>query len=231
MQDSINSIDEFVALSEFSRDKHHEFGFPREMRVIPPCGGDAVADGGAESPHPRPYFFVAGRLEAVKGIQTVIPELRHFPDVDLLVAGSGSLDEELKREGGKQLVLLGQLSAAALEKYYRHAIATIVPSVVFETFGLTLAESFRCGTPVIARRIGPFPEIVTRSRGGLLFGDDGELRDSMRKLATDAAYRTQLGSQGRAAFLELWENGVAASSYLSMIEQALDSRQRRVRPV
>ena len=39
-------------------------------------------------------------------------------------------------------------------------LRSIVPSVCFETFGIILIEAFRRGAPVIARRIGPFPEIV-----------------------------------------------------------------------
>lgn len=230
MQDSIKSIDAFIAMSEFSRDKHREFGFERDMHVIPPCGGQAFVNGGTASPHPRPYFFFAGRLEPGKGLQTVIPLLRKFPEADLLVAGEGSLKDQLRRDGRNQVVLLDQLPSEGLEKYYRHAIATLAPSLSYETFGLTLAESFRCGTPVIARRIGPFPDIVTRSEGGILFSTDDELVAAMRRLAGDALYRARLGEQGRAAFLRWWEDGASTASYLDMIEQSLHSRRQRTRP-
>lgn len=226
MDDSIRHIDEFIAMSEFSRDKHREFGFSRDMHVIPPCAGGANANGGISSPHSRPYFFFAGRLEAGKGLQTVLPVLREFPDADLLVAGEGSLKEELGRDGGSQVVLLNQLSSEKLETYYRHAIATLVPSLAYETFGLTVAESFRCGTPVIARNIGPFPDTVTRSKGGLLFGNTEELIAAMRKLAQDPYYRAQLGQRGRDAFLNWWEDSVSTKAYLDMVSRSLEARQQ-----
>ncbi len=230
MDDSIRHIDEFIAMSSFSRDKHHEFGFSREMHVIPPCAGAADANGGINSPHPRPYFFFAGRLEAGKGLQTVLPVLNEFPDADLLVAGEGSLKEDLRREGGRQVVFLNQLPAEALATYYRHAIATVVPSLVYETFGLTVAESFRCGTPVIARDIGPFPETVSRSRGGVLFNSTDELITGMRKFASDPVYRAQLGQRGRSAFLSWWEDSVSAGMYLDMIDRSLQSRRKKSQP-
>lgn len=230
MDDSIRHIDEFIAMSEFSRDKHREFGFARDMHVIPPCAGSAVADGGISSPHSRPYFFFAGRLEDGKGLQTVLPVLREFPEADLLVAGEGSLKERLKRDGGNQVVFLNQLPAESLETYYRHAIATLVPSLAYETFGLTVAESFRCGTPVIARNTGPLPDTVSRSSGGILFSNSEELVAAMRKLASDPGYRAQLGQRGRDAFLRLWEDSVSAGAYLEMVDRSLSSRKRQTRP-
>ena len=226
MQNSIASIDAFIAMSEFSRSKHREFGFERDMHVIPPCGGTAATSRPTASPHPRPYFFFAGRLEIGKGLQTVLPTLRRFPEVDLLVAGEGSMKEQLRREGGKQVVFLDQLAADSLEGYYHHAIATIVPSLAYETFGLTLVESFRCGSPVIARRIGPFPDIVETSNGGILYDTDDELLAAMRRLAEDAVHRSNLGQQGRAAFVRLWEDSVSAGAYLNMVSAAANSRQR-----
>lgn len=230
MDDSIRHIDEFIAMSEFSRAKHHEFGFPREMQVIPPCAGSATANGGITSPHARPYFFFAGRLEESKGLQTVLPVLREFPEADFLIAGEGSLKDRLKREGGSQVVFLNQLPAEALEAYYRHAIATLVPALAYETFGLTVAESFRCGTPVIARNIGPFPDTVTRSGGGILFSNREELVNAMRKFESDPGYRAQLGQRGRDAFLRWWEDSVSASAYLDMIDRSLSSRRSQTRP-
>lgn len=225
MKNSMRHIDEFVAMSEFSRDKHHEFGFTRQMNVIPPCSGSASPYIGSASPHSRPYFFFAGRLEEAKGVQTILPALREFPEVDLLVAGEGSLKDQLKTEGGSQLVFLNQLPPESLEKYYGHAIATLVPSLAYETFGLTVAESFRCGTPVIARSIGPFPDTITRSGGGILFNSTEDLIAAMRKLASDPEHRATLGRCGRGAFLKRWEDSVSAGSYLEMIDRALSSRQ------
>lgn len=74
-----------------------------------------------------------------------------------------------------------------------------MPSVCYETFGIILIESFRLGTPVIARRLGPFPEIVERAGAGELFHTGDELVAAMRRLQADPAHRAALSqaAQGR----------------------------------
>src|SRR5213075_2086446 len=44
-----------------------------------------------------------------------------------------------------------------------------------EPFGLAMVEAFACGTPVIARRRGSVPEIVTHGLTGLIGETDEEL--------------------------------------------------------
>jgi glycosyltransferase involved in cell wall biosynthesis len=89
---------------------------------------------------------------------------------------------------------LGRVGLDELRRYYEHAVALIVPSVCFETFGIILIEAFKQGTPVIARRIGPFPEIVTSSGGGELFATRGELTAAMSRLQENPEHRDPAGS-------------------------------------
>ncbi|MEO5902450.1 MAG: glycosyltransferase family 4 protein [Gemmatimonadaceae bacterium] len=220
MESSSRAIDVFIAMSVFSRAKHREFGFSRDMVVVPPGGGTPFSGVDGPSPHPRPYFFFSGRLEIGKGLQTVLPVLKDLPGVDLLVAGSGSLEAQLQSKGGDQVVFLGQLPPHSLDPYYRHAVATVVPSLNYETFGLVLVESLRCGTPVIARDIGPFPDIVAKSSGGLLYRTDNELLDAMKRFAGDRDFGRQLGERGRHAFESHWQDSVTAGVYLKTVERA-----------
>src|SRR5205807_3459398 len=81
-------IDTFIAMSEFSRDKHREFGFPREMEILPSfLEEDSTATGAnGERPHHRRYFLFVGRLEKIKGLDDVIPLFRDGDGPDLLIA-------------------------------------------------------------------------------------------------------------------------------------------------
>lgn len=224
------NVDVFVAKSRFSRDKHHEFGFPRPMEIIPYFLPDLPAVVRNETPpHPRPYFLFVGRLERIKGLDDVIPLFEGTEGPDLLVAGDGDHAPALRARaaGMPRVRFLGLVPQEALASYYRNALALVVPSVCFETFGIILIEAFSHGTPVIARRIGPFPEIVEQARAGLLFENAEELRAALRAFAESPEMRARLGEQGRAAVQEHWSEAAVVPQYLALIEETAARKYRQ----
>ena len=228
----LHHVDTFIALSEFSRGKHREFGFPFPMDVLPPLVADAplVAGDEAASPHPRPYFLCVARLEPIKGLHTVIPLFQSEAPADLIIAGAGSQEAELRALAGNssRIHFIGRLTSEQLWRYYRHAIAHIAASICYETFGNTIVEAFQQATPVVARRRGPFPELVEQASAGMLFSDDGELRQALASLAADPAARDRLGDAGRRAYEARWSEGAVLPQYLEIVERT--RAQGRDRP-
>jgi len=199
------------------------------MEVLPPLVTDADGFGDeieppATSASTRPYFFFAGRLERIKGLDDVIPVFRSGDvGADLLVAGAGAHEKALRAIAGDSphIRFLGRLAPEGLGPLYRHAVAHIASSVCFETFGNTLIESFRQGTPVIARRIGTFPEIVALAGAGELFNDADELRAAIGRLVSDREYRDRLGAEGRKAYRSTWSETAIIPRYLEIVERAM----------
>lgn len=230
LERQLSHVDAFIAMSEFSRRKHAEFGFPRDMEVVPyflpdiPAHGTQTVDDAA--PHDRPYFLFVGRLEKIKGLDDVIPLFRGKPRADLLIAGDGEYAATLRElaAGAPHVRFLGRLRPDELGRYYRHARALVVPSVCYETFGIILIEAFRQGIPVIARRLGPFPEIVERSGAGELFDSRAELEAAMSSFLDDSDRRRRLGEAGRRAFSEHWSESAVVPQYLGVVARAAESR-------
>ncbi len=234
LERELKHVDTFIAMSEFSREKHREFGFPRDMEVLPyflpdpEPGGAAVA---GPAPHERPYFLFVGRLEKIKGLDDVVPLFRDYPDADLLIAGDGEYAARLRELARDipRVKFLGRVSPEELRRYYQHAIALVVPSVCFETFGIILIEAFRQGTPVIARRLGPFPEIVEEAGGGELFTTPEELRAAMRRLQDDPAYRKARAESGYRAYVERYSEQAVVPQFLDIVRRtAVRRRAERV---
>lgn len=233
LEREIRHLDAVIAMSEFSREKHKEFGFPRDMEVLPyflpDPEGEAAPTPLGNPPHPRPYFLFAGRLERIKGLDDVIPVFRDYPDADLLVAGDGTHGDVLRAQaaGMPNVVFLGRVAPDHLRRYYEHAVALIVPSECYETFGIVLIESFRQRTPVIARRLGPFPEIIAQSGGGALFSTRDELRAAMHQLQHDSARREACAADGYAGYVSRWSEHVVVPQYLDIIRRAAERRGAR----
>jgi len=212
----LDKIDLLIAKSEFSARKHREFGLKHEMTVLPYFLPDLdLSDAPAPASHPRPYFLFVGRLEKIKGLQDVFPAFDRYPDADLLILGDGDYTAELKAQaaGNERIRFLGRMGLDELTAYYRGAIGLIVPSVCYETFGIILIESFRLGTPVVARRLGPFPEIVEAADGGVLFETEAELISAMRALQDDPAHRAAQAASARRAFETKWREDRVLAAY------------------
>ncbi len=223
LERALDHIDLVIAKSEFSRDKHREFGFPRDMTVIPYFLPAAQSEESAGAPpQERPYFLFVGRLEKIKGLQDVIPVFDTFHDADLIVLGTGEYEGELKAlaAGNPRVKFLGRKSPEALAQYYQHARALIVPSICYETFGIIIIESFRIGAPVLARRLGPFPEIVEKCGGGMLFESREELAAALRGMVAEPERRNALSSKARAGFVDHWSEDVVVSQYFSALAAA-----------
>jgi glycosyltransferase involved in cell wall biosynthesis len=229
----LNEVDLFIARSEFSRNKHHEFGFPKPMEVLPYFLAGAMPEQpeptARDRPHDRPYFLSVGRLTRIKGLDSAIAAFRRYPDADLLIIGDG---EEL---GALQALardvpnvkFLGRVANENLRPYYQHAIAALMPSLGYETFGIVVIEAFRYRTPVIARRIGPLPEIVDAAQGGLLFSNEDELAGALARLQGDPAYREALAGRAFRACRELWSEDVVIGRFLELISEARSARRQR----
>ena len=231
LEKQLAHVDTFIACSEFSRVKHREMGFPRDMVVIPPLVEETPYQVDASGPpHHRPYFLFVGRLERMKGLDDVLPIMREYADADLLVVGDGEHRTALQRiaAGSDRIRFVGRIPTERLGPYYAHAIAAIVPSVGYETFGVVAVEALRQGTPILARRLGPLTEIVESSGGGQLFSTARELRAAMQHMQHAPESRNVLADRGRAAFAERWSERATLAKYFEVIEAATRRRAQSV---
>ena len=224
-------VDEFIALSHSVAENHRAFGFTREMRPMAsfmPADETEARGLGVQSPYPRPYFLFVGRLEVIKGLQDVIPAWDDRIPADLLIAGEGNYGAELHElaKGKANVHFLGQVDPAKLPGLYRNARALIACSLCYEVFPMVALEAFREATPLIARDLGPYAQILDESGGGLLFTDSESLRVAVMTLATDTALRDRLGAAGQAAVATRWSEATAMHDYLALVREVAARRGR-----
>jgi glycosyltransferase involved in cell wall biosynthesis len=217
-------VDVFIARSEFSRRKHHEYGFRPRMEVVPTFVAPPGPSSGS-SPHDRPYFLFAGRVEELKGLADVLPLFMDDRGADLVIAGTGSAEAKLRAAtaASPHIRWLGFVPRHELTQWYRHAVAFVMPSVTYETFGIVVIEALSHGTPVLARRRGPLPELIQPGGGGLLFDTADELDRAMRTLVENPALRRTLAVQADASFRANFSEEAVMPRFLDIVHAA---RQR-----
>lgn len=231
VEKACDPVDVFIAMSRSTADNHRRFGFGREMTLLPSFMADSEA-GAAPIPDPpppeRPFFLFAGRLEVIKGLQEVIPVFDESLPADLVIAGDGNYGGELRRlaAGRPNVKFLGQIAPEALAALYRQATALLTPSMCYEVFPMVMLEAFKEGAPVIARDLGPYPEIIAESGGGLLFRDPAELRAAMMRLLDEPGLRDAMGEAGRRAVRTRWSEATAMDAYFDLVQQTAEARGR-----
>ena len=82
------------------------------------------------------------------------------------------------------------------------AIAVIIPSKWYETFGRVATEAFAKGTPVIASNLGAIAELVDSGRLGLCFnpGDPQDLAGNVKWLIEHPVQLTAMRKEVRTEF-------------------------------
>jgi glycosyltransferase involved in cell wall biosynthesis len=225
-------VDQFVAPSRFTARMHAERGFPRPVAYLPNFIDRVDGDWQRPAPPPQeaPYFLFVGRLELIKGLQTLISLWDRVPECDLLVAGTGTYEAELRAmaAGNPRIKFLGALSQDRLGALYYHARACIVPSITYETFGMTSVEAFARKTPVVVRDLGALPEVVQDSGGGFVYRTDQELLEALDRLTRQAGLRAELGQKGYEGFVRWWCREAHLKLYFEYLANSAEKRFGKV---
>jgi len=171
-------------------------------------------------PDEKLVLFV-GRLVYEKGFQLALDALpgviEQVAGVRFLVAGSGTHEEELKRQA-RRLGLsahgsfLGWIGDDVLHSLYRIADLCVVPSI-YEPFGLVALEAMASGCPCIVADTGGLREVVPRGeRVGLRFngGDAAHLGVMIERLLVDSPLRERLVAEASEHVLRFDWDDIAA---------------------
>lgn len=121
-------------------------------------------------------YIVIGRVTKEKGMDVLLEAFAAMPDKQLIVVGAGdTLDDYKTRAETRQLHNIrfeGFCSRERINELLSTSRALIVASQTYETFGMTVAEAYANGVPVIAGKLGGFTEVVKDGETGLLFTHD-----------------------------------------------------------
>lgn len=225
-------IDAYIVFTEFYKKKFIEGGLPSEKITLKPHFVDP--DPGCRNGLKGEYALYIGRLDGVKGINTLLKAWRHNTNVPLKIRGDGNLLTEvtnyINRNSLKSVEIVRRLKRADLNELIKNARFLVWPSEgYYETFGLVAIESFACGVPVIASRAGALAENVTDGYTGLHF-TPGDTEDLSAKVNWAWNHPEEMALMGRAARREYETNYSAEKNYrilLGIYEKAISWKRDR----
>lgn len=198
-------VDSYIAVSPFIKDKYVHAGFPeKRFEIITNFFEFIEITPKKIQASPVVQLLYAGRLTHDKGIDMLIHAVKDIPPQlswHLCIVGEGPLKEECeimirKYNLETRVEIVPWINQGKLKEVYESADIFIHPSRCPEAFGRTFVEAMSHGIPIIASNIGAAPETI--GKAGIFFSSENiaELRETITRLACDAALRKQLGDEG-----------------------------------
>jgi glycosyltransferase involved in cell wall biosynthesis len=218
-----DKINLFISPSHFLINKFKEFGFKREIVYLPNpfLLPEKVSVASADK-----YIFYYGRLSAEKGIEDLLRAygklksevaLRSRPVlslpkedcngacIKLKIAGSGPLEDELKRiitaEKITGVEFVGYQTGDTLWQLVAGAEAIVVPSRWYENAPYTIIEAMGLGKIVLATRLGGATELIDDGKNGFLFtaGDIDGLSEKLKYILSHPELKNAIGDAAIAS--------------------------------
>jgi glycosyltransferase involved in cell wall biosynthesis len=194
------NINIFIAPSEFAKAELIKFGLSEDkIKVI---NHFAAANKTEVASKIGDYLLSFGRIAENKGLDKLLHAMYISKlSCKLKIAGSGPYLSEIRKliidYHLNNVELLGHLNTAELNKQIAGAMAIVVPSVVWETFGLTVLEAYAQEKIVIANRAGALPEIIKEGETGYLYASENELIEKINLVINNKERLINLGSNAK----------------------------------
>lgn len=157
------------------------------------------------------YYLIVSRLVPYKKIDLAVKVFNKLK-WPLVVVGTGSEENKLKKLAKKNIRFLGHLTDEEILSYYQNCQALIFPGE--EDYGLTVLEAQACGRPVIAYQAGGALETIKKGQTGEFFFPQTEkaleeaLRKFNRKKYAKSACRRQAEKFQKKAFEKKFKSAI-----------------------
>ncbi|MFC1891448.1 glycosyltransferase family 4 protein [Thermodesulfobacteriota bacterium] len=145
---------------------------------------------------------------------------------ELLIGGRGPLEDHLKDMVEKfnlknSIHFLGRIPEEDLPKTYQTADFFVLPTEKLEGFGLVIAESMACGTPVLGTPVGAIPELLGAFDKRLLF--KGSSSEDLKKLMEEVVNKPEEYSYSRESCRKFAEDNFSWNRVAALFEEAIQN--------
>jgi glycosyltransferase involved in cell wall biosynthesis/O-antigen ligase len=141
------AVNRFLAPSPYIAKELEAAGLPSaKIQILPhPI---SVAEVSTKKAEDVDVAFV-GRFSLEKGILQLLAAAERLPNLQFALVGQGPLEEQVRKEAGKNVRLLGGIPRPEALAVMRAAKVVCVPSVCHESFSLVAAEAAALGARLV----------------------------------------------------------------------------------
>ncbi len=195
-------------------------------------------------PEDEKMILFVGRIEPLKGIDTLIRAIAQIRKADVLSicphylyiiggnpeASGEDASKEMQRlqdlcaelDLHDLVLFLGKRDQDSLQYYYSAAEMVVMPSH-YESFGMVALEAMACGTPVIATQVGGLQHLVQDGETGFVIpnGDPDALEEKITMLICQEAMKDRMSSNS-VAYAQTLNWDVIAKKLIKQFKKLTD---------
>lgn len=161
----------------------------------------AFSSGNENEPHRPPVLCFVGRIVPEKGVELLLKALGGLRSEEwfLKVGGTGNPEYlDLLKSQASELGISDKVEWLGYQEDIWQVMGSadigVIPSVVPESFGLTILEFMNMGVPVVSTSGGAQGEIIRNGRDGILVEpEESALRGALAELIASPAKRRDMG--------------------------------------
>jgi glycosyltransferase involved in cell wall biosynthesis len=214
------NIDAFMTPSNYYKELFiSKTGIPEDNFYVIPLGIDPGDLTKIEKGDNWPAIGYYCRINSQNGFDKLVDafiRLRSgddLPGLTLHISGGYTGDDKpfigeqirkIKASGLKSSVrIYPEFQGNSKLEFFRNIDVVSVPVRKYDGYGLYILEANAAGVPVVQPSTGAFPEIIQRTKGGIIYSPDSveELSANLLNLLKDNDLRHLLGKQGKEKVL------------------------------
>ncbi len=221
------SVAPFFCISDAQRKILIQAGMPAQRLVVK---HNFVVDPSIRRAGPGEHLLYLGRMTEEKGLRLLMAAWDLIAasggiGVPLVLAGTGPLDEEVRRWAHRRadIQYLGLRSKTECAELLGRSTAVVAPSVWMESFGLVVVEAMAAAVPAVAAAHGAFVELVHDGVTGLLHrpGDVVSLVECLRRIQTEVDRNLAFGAAARRCYESRFTPAVGLAALIAGYRAAI----------
>lgn len=174
----------------------------------------------------------AGKLHHGKGIfellQAAEVASKKHPNIKVMYIGDGPEQDQLKdmidKLGMEDRVIMAGFRTD-IERLYSAIDIFVLPSKLYESFGMVLIEAMAAGKPVIGTAVGGIPEIISNGQNGILVapGEHLPLAEAIDALVSRPDMAEEFVAESNIRLNENFTAEASSKKFVKLMQNMLGS--------
>lgn len=213
-------VTRFICLTEFSKRKYIEAGWPYDKLSVKP--NFVNYSGMLKSSFKKGAIYV-GRLSEEKGIQILLDAWGNI-SYPLTIVGDGPLKDAILRQNNPNVHYVGFKNPSEVIQLLESAAFIVMPSTWYEGLPMVLIEAFSVGTPAIVSNIGGMKEVVQDQYSGLHFNvaESEDLLRKVNKLISDPQLLLNLSDGAKQSYFNNYDEKSNYRTLMNIYQSAIN---------